>query len=195
MRLEMTRIGYGYSDEELAATPSLFTIVNTNSPLKLDGPMIEGVIEMARHNQVVVITPFTLSGAMSPATIAGALAQQHAEAMAGMTLVQLVRPGAPVDLRRLYLQCGYEVRRPGLRHAGIYKGGPGRRAARPPPQGALPLLQRQCLQYARCAGLLRIPNVALGRGHGPRQPGDARRRLARGRALRFFRESLSSMPR
>ena len=94
--LELTRIGYGYSDAELRARPSLFTIVNTSSPLRLDGPMIEGVIEMARHNQVVVITPFTLSGAMSPATLAGALAQQHAEAMAGMALVQLANPGAPV---------------------------------------------------------------------------------------------------
>ena len=58
--------------------------------------MIEGLIEMARHNQLVVITPFTLSGAMAPATLAGALAQQNAEALAGMTLVQLANPGAPV---------------------------------------------------------------------------------------------------
>src|SRR3546814_13369790 len=57
--------------------------------------MIEGIIEMARHNQAVAITPFTLSGAMSPATLAGALAQQHAEAMAGLALTQLVNPGAP----------------------------------------------------------------------------------------------------
>jgi len=74
----------------------LFTIVNTSSPLRLDGPMIEGVIEMARHNQLVVITPFTLSGAMAPATLAGALAQQNAEALAGLVLTQVVRKGAPV---------------------------------------------------------------------------------------------------
>ncbi len=94
--LEITRIGYGLSEAELAEKTCIFSIINTNSPLKLDGPMIEGLIELARRNQLVVITPFTLSGAMSPATIAGALAQQHAEAMAGMTLVQLVRKGAPV---------------------------------------------------------------------------------------------------
>lgn len=94
--LEMVRLGYGLSEAELVEKPRLFTIVNTSSPLRLDGPMIEGVIEMARHNQVVVITPFTLSGAMSPATLAGALAQQHAEAMAGLVLAQLVNPGAPV---------------------------------------------------------------------------------------------------
>ena len=94
--LEMTRIGYGLSAEELAEAPRIFSIINTSSPLRLDGPMIEGLIELARMNQVVVVTPFTLSGAMSPVTIAGALAQQHAEAMAGLTLTQLVRPGAPV---------------------------------------------------------------------------------------------------
>jgi trimethylamine--corrinoid protein Co-methyltransferase len=94
--LELVRLGYGLTEAELTAAPRLFTIVNTSSPLRLDGPMIEGVIEMARRNQVVAITPFTLSGAMSPATVAGALAQQHAEAMAGLAFAQLVNPGAPV---------------------------------------------------------------------------------------------------
>ncbi|NIA68967.1 trimethylamine methyltransferase family protein [Pelagibius litoralis] len=94
--LEIVRIGHGMTETELAAKPCLFTIVNTSSPLRLDGPMIEGIIEMARRNQVVIITPFTLSGAMSPATVAGALAQQHAEAMAGMAFTQMVNPGAPV---------------------------------------------------------------------------------------------------
>ncbi|MEQ8354502.1 MAG: trimethylamine methyltransferase family protein [Kiloniellaceae bacterium] len=94
--LELVRLGHGLTESELAAAPRLFTIVNTSSPLRLDGPMIEGVIEMARRNQAVAITPFTLSGAMSPATVAGALAQQHAEAMAGLAFAQLVNPGAPV---------------------------------------------------------------------------------------------------
>ncbi len=94
--LEIARIARGLDGEALEREPSVFTIVNTSSPLRLDGPMIEGVIEMARHKQPVVVTPFTLSGAMAPATLAGALAQQNAEALAGMTLVQLVSPGAPV---------------------------------------------------------------------------------------------------
>jgi trimethylamine--corrinoid protein Co-methyltransferase len=93
--LEIVRIGRGISREQLEREPSLFTIVNTNSPLRLDGPMIEGLIEMARANQVVVVTPFTLAGAMAPVTLAGALALQNAEALAGITLVQLARPGAP----------------------------------------------------------------------------------------------------
>ncbi len=94
--LEITRIAHGLSQAELRDRPSLFTIVNTSSPLRLDGPMIEGLISMAEANQIVVITPFTLSGAMSPATLAGALAQQHAEAMAGLALTQIANPGAPV---------------------------------------------------------------------------------------------------
>jgi trimethylamine--corrinoid protein Co-methyltransferase len=51
---------------------------------------------MSARNQVIVITPFTLSGAMSPATLAGALAQQNAEALAGIAFTQMVGPGAPV---------------------------------------------------------------------------------------------------
>jgi len=94
--IEMARIARGISHAQLLREPSLFTVVNTSSPLRLDGPMIEGVIEMARHNQVMVVTPFTLAGAMSPVTLAGALAQQNAEALATLTLAQLVNPGAPV---------------------------------------------------------------------------------------------------
>ena len=94
--LELTRIGFGLTEAELDQQPSLFTVVNTSSPLRLDGPMIEGVIEMARRNQVVVITPFTLAGAMAPVTLAGALVQQNAEALAGIAFTQMVNPGAPV---------------------------------------------------------------------------------------------------
>ncbi|HIP79349.1 MAG TPA: methyltransferase [Kiloniellaceae bacterium] len=94
--LELVRIGHGLTESELAEKTCLFSIINTSSPLRLDGPMIEGLMELARNNQAVVITPFTLSGAMSPATVAGALAQQHAEAMAGLAFTQLVKPGAPV---------------------------------------------------------------------------------------------------
>jgi trimethylamine--corrinoid protein Co-methyltransferase len=58
--------------------------------------MSQGIIEFASRNQVVVMTPFTLSGAMAPITLAGAVAQQNAEALAGMVFTQVVRPGAPV---------------------------------------------------------------------------------------------------
>jgi trimethylamine--corrinoid protein Co-methyltransferase len=94
--IEIARIGRGITREQIAVEPSLFTVVNTSSPLRLDGPMIEGLIEMALMNQIVVVTPFTLSGAMAPASIAGALAQQNAEALATIALTQLVSKGAPI---------------------------------------------------------------------------------------------------
>jgi len=58
--------------------------------------MLDGIIEMAKRNQVLIITPFTLAGAMAPITIAGALVQQNAEALAGIAFTQIVNPGAPV---------------------------------------------------------------------------------------------------
>ena len=69
---------------------------NSSSPLRLDTPMLQGIIEMSSRNQIIILTPFTLAGAMAPVTIAGALAQQNAEALAGIAFTQLVRPGAPV---------------------------------------------------------------------------------------------------
>ena len=93
--IEMARIARGIDDETLEREPSLFTVINSSSPLRLDAPMMEGVIQMARRNQVVVLTPFTLAGAMAPVTLAGALAQQHAEALAGLVLAQTVRAGSP----------------------------------------------------------------------------------------------------
>lgn len=94
--IEIARIGRGISMEQMEREPSLFTIVNTSSPLRLDGPMLRGIIEMSARNQVVVVTPFTLAGAMAPVTIAGAIVQQNAEALAGIAFTQMVRKGAPV---------------------------------------------------------------------------------------------------
>jgi trimethylamine--corrinoid protein Co-methyltransferase len=94
--IHMARIAMGMSAEELAEKPALFAIINTNSPLQLDIPMAEGLIEMAQAGQVVCITPFTLAGAMAPVTLAGTLTQQNAEALAGIVLTQVVRAGAPV---------------------------------------------------------------------------------------------------
>ena len=94
--IEMTRIGHGLTTEELQARPSVWSVINTNSPLQLDIPMMQGIIEMSAMGQPVVITPFTLSGAMAPVTIAGALVLQNAEALAAIAFSQVVRKGAPV---------------------------------------------------------------------------------------------------
>jgi trimethylamine--corrinoid protein Co-methyltransferase len=69
--IEIARIARGISREQLLEEPSLFTIINTNSPLKLDVPMMEGIIQMSSMGQIVIVTPFTLSGAMAPVTVAG----------------------------------------------------------------------------------------------------------------------------
>jgi trimethylamine--corrinoid protein Co-methyltransferase len=94
--LDVAAITRGVDRDTLVREPSLMTIVNSNSPLRLDGPMSDGLIEMATFGQPVVATPFTLAGAMTPVTLAGALAQQHAEALFMVALGQLVRPGTPM---------------------------------------------------------------------------------------------------
>ncbi len=94
--LEMVRIARGIDMATLDREPSVITVVNTNSPLRLDVPMAQGMMEFAAHNQPIVVTPFTLAGAMAPITLAGAVAQQNAEALGGITFVQTINPGAPV---------------------------------------------------------------------------------------------------
>jgi len=94
--IDMLCIARGITRDEILRDPSLMTVINTNSPLRVDGPMLEGTMTMAEHGQAVIVTPFTLAGAMSPVTIAGALTQQNAEALAVIALTQLVRPGCPV---------------------------------------------------------------------------------------------------
>jgi len=94
--LEMAAISLGTTREGLIDDPIFTCVINTNSPLQLDIPMAEGLMTFAEHGQCVIVTPFTLAGAMSPVTLAGALAQQHAEALAGIALTQIVRPGSPV---------------------------------------------------------------------------------------------------
>ncbi len=92
----MIRIWRGLSEEEFRAEPFTKTIINTNSPRQLDRPMAQGIIDHARWGQMTVVTPFCMLGAMAPVTVAGALSLQHAEALAGIVLNQLVSPGAPV---------------------------------------------------------------------------------------------------
>jgi trimethylamine--corrinoid protein Co-methyltransferase len=94
--IEMACIALGVDRAELADRPAILAIINTNSPMQLDIPMTEAVIELAGANQVCCITPFTLAGSMSPATLAGTLMQQTAEVLAVATFAQVVNPGAPI---------------------------------------------------------------------------------------------------
>ncbi len=93
---ELIRLAHGITPEQFKEKVYVYSIINTNSPLQLDTPMAEGIMDFALHGQPTVITPFTLAGAMAPVTIAGALTLAHAEALAGITLGQMTNPGAPM---------------------------------------------------------------------------------------------------
>ncbi len=94
--IRMSAIARGETLEQLADHPAAMTIINVNSPRRFDGALTDGLMTMARHGQAVAITPFTLMGAMTPVTLAAALAQQNAEALFGVALTQIIRPGSPV---------------------------------------------------------------------------------------------------
>jgi len=94
--VRMVAIARGLDLEQIAQSPSVITIISVNSPRRFDEAMCEGLIALALHGQAVVITPFTLMGAMAPVSLAAALAQQNAEALFGVVLAQAVRSGAPV---------------------------------------------------------------------------------------------------
>jgi trimethylamine---corrinoid protein Co-methyltransferase len=92
----MLRLAHGIDAETFRREPRCYSICNTNSPLQLDLPMTDGIIEFALNGQLMIVTPFTLAGAMAPITIPGALTLAHAEALFGITLAQIARAGAPV---------------------------------------------------------------------------------------------------
>jgi trimethylamine--corrinoid protein Co-methyltransferase len=85
-----------FGRESMEKTPAVISLINVNSPLRYDDRMLSALLEYARANQPTIITPFLLMGAMSPVSIPATLAQQIAEALAGIALVQCIRPGCPV---------------------------------------------------------------------------------------------------
>ena len=96
--MEMVRIAGGLSEAEFQAKPRMYTNINSVSPLQHDYPMLDGAMRMAKRGQPVVITPFTLAGAMAPVTMSGAVALSLAEGLAGLALLQYIAPGCPVAL-------------------------------------------------------------------------------------------------
>jgi trimethylamine---corrinoid protein Co-methyltransferase len=96
--IALSAIEHGCSIEDLGARPTLLTVTNVNSPRRVDQEILDNIMIMARHGQCVVITPFTLMGAMAPVTLAGALVQQTAEALCIIALCQMIRPGTPCVL-------------------------------------------------------------------------------------------------
>lgn len=93
--IAMSSILFG-SREAIEQTPATISLINCNSPLRWDDRMLEAQFEYSGAGQPVVLTPFILMGAMSPVTIPAALVQQIVEALSGIALSQLIRPGTPV---------------------------------------------------------------------------------------------------
>ncbi len=92
--IAMSSILFGGRDK-IEETPATISLINCNSPLRWDDRMLEAQFEYTAANQPVVLTPFLLMGAMSPVTIPAALVQQITEALSGIALSQLIRPGSP----------------------------------------------------------------------------------------------------
>ena len=93
--IAMSEILFG-GREVIERTPVTISLINCNSPLRWDDRMLDAQFEYCAAAQPVVLTPFILMGAMSPVTIPAALVQQMAEALSGIALAQLIRPGCPV---------------------------------------------------------------------------------------------------
>jgi len=92
--IAMTEIVFGA--DSIDQTPAVISLINVNSPLRFDDRMLGALIEYAKRGQPTIVTPFLLMGAMSPVSVAATLAQQLAEALAGIALVETIRPGCPV---------------------------------------------------------------------------------------------------
>jgi trimethylamine--corrinoid protein Co-methyltransferase len=85
-----------FGADEIREQPALISLINISSPRRLDDRMLGALKTYAKARQATIITPFILSGAMAPVSVAGTLAQQNAEALAGITFSQMCEPGAPV---------------------------------------------------------------------------------------------------
>src|SRR5947209_6478558 len=94
--INMVAIARGRTLDELLGEPSVLTSINVNSPRRIDEELLDGLTCFAEHGQINMVTPFTLAGAMSPVTVAGALVQQTAEALGLIAFTEMVHKGAPV---------------------------------------------------------------------------------------------------
>jgi trimethylamine--corrinoid protein Co-methyltransferase len=85
-----------FGKEQMRTSPALLSLINVSSPRRYDERMLAAIKVYARARQALLITPFLMAGAMSPVSLAGTLALQNAEALAGIALCQMITPGLPV---------------------------------------------------------------------------------------------------
>jgi trimethylamine--corrinoid protein Co-methyltransferase len=93
--IEMAAMVWG-GKEKLTQTPVTISLITPLSPLQYTPEMTGAVITLARHNQACIFGALVMAGSSGPLSLAGVLVQQTAEILAGVSLAQLVRPGAPV---------------------------------------------------------------------------------------------------
>ena len=93
--VKMAAILFGGA-EAIEETPGVIGVVNPVSPLVWDDNMLGSMHALARANQPVIVTPFLMAGTSAPVTMAGGVAQWCAENLAGIAIVQTIRPGCPV---------------------------------------------------------------------------------------------------
>ncbi len=91
----MKMAGIVFGEDYVRDNPVVVSITNSNSPLVWDATMLDAMKVYARHNQPLILAPFALCGASTPASAVGAVAQVNAEALAGVAFTQLIRPGSP----------------------------------------------------------------------------------------------------
>jgi trimethylamine---corrinoid protein Co-methyltransferase len=94
--VEMAAIVWGGQDKLADTGPVSVSLISSQSPLQFHDAMAGALIELVRANQACVIDSLVMAGSSGPVTLSGVLALQNAEILAGITLAQLVNPGAPV---------------------------------------------------------------------------------------------------
>jgi trimethylamine--corrinoid protein Co-methyltransferase len=83
--------------EKLKKNPTVTCSASPTSPLQFSTDVTKIMTRAAMHNLPIAVLPCPLAGASSPVTLAGTLAQQNSEMLAGLTIVQLLNPGNPVE--------------------------------------------------------------------------------------------------
>lgn len=90
--MEICRMVFGESDGQ----PVTMGVISSLTPLGYSREMTGAIVTYAREGQALLVANLAMAGSTAPITLAGMLAMQNAEMLAGIVLSQLVRPGTPV---------------------------------------------------------------------------------------------------
>jgi trimethylamine--corrinoid protein Co-methyltransferase len=82
--------------EALCRVPMTETLLDPISPLQYPADNLEIVREFVEYGQPICVAPMAMAGGTAPVTLAGTVLQQNAEVLAGIVIVQALRPGHPV---------------------------------------------------------------------------------------------------